>query len=196
MRQERIRILEVLGSSAGGVARHVAQVAAGSRERGMSVRVAGPQDLRAQVSGDGAVPFTPVEIADRPGPGDLNAVRALRQLGRGADVMHAHGLRAGALTVMAARSLGSVRPAVVVTLHNLPVGGRAIRGIARVLEGIVARGADAVLGVSGDLVERARSLGARRTERALVPAPPGPHHPAIAMPCGKSWECPPTPRCW
>lgn len=140
----------------------------------MSVRVAGPQDLRAQVSGDGAVPFTPVEIADRPGPGDLNAVRALRQLGRGADVMHAHGLRAGALTVMAARSLGSVRPAVVVTLHNLPVGGRAIRGIARVLEGIVARGADAVLGVSGDLVERARSLGARRTERALVPAPPRP----------------------
>jgi len=60
---------------------------------------------------------------------------------------------------------------VVVTLHNLPVGGRAIRAVAGMLELVVARGADEVLGVSGDLVLLASGRGARRTGRALVPAP-------------------------
>jgi glycosyltransferase involved in cell wall biosynthesis len=43
-----------------------------------------------------------------------------------------------------------------------------------VLSTIVARGADAVLGVSGYLVADLRSRGARVAERALVPAPPQP----------------------
>jgi glycosyltransferase involved in cell wall biosynthesis len=41
----------------------------------------------------------------------------------------------------------------------------------RVLERIVARGADLVLCVSGDLEKRMRAAGARRVERAVVPAP-------------------------
>lgn len=170
---EPLRVLQVLGSSAGGVARHVAQVAAGARARGVDVVVAGPGALADVVAPGRAVPFHAVEISDRPGPGDLTAVLRLRGLLRGADVVHAHGLRAGALVVLAARTHRR-RPAVVVTLHNLPVGGRAIRAVAEVLERLVGRGADVVLGVSGDLVERARLRGARRAERALVPAPPRP----------------------
>lgn len=170
---EPLRVLQVLGSSAGGVARHVAQVAEGARHRGVRVVVAGPGALADVVAPGGAVPFQPVEISDRPGPGDLTAVARLRGLLRGADVVHAHGLRAGALVVLAART-SRRRPAVVVTLHNLPVGGRAIRTVAEVLERLVGRGADVVLGVSGDLVDRARQRGARRAERALVPAPPRP----------------------
>ncbi|MFP5390056.1 MAG: EAL domain-containing protein, partial [Gammaproteobacteria bacterium] len=82
-------------------------------------------------------------------------------------------VRAGALAVLAVRTLpAGRRPGVVVTLHNLPVGGRAVRAVSAVLERVVARGADAVLGVSGDLVDRARRLGAAHAERALVPAPP------------------------
>ncbi|MBC7290058.1 MAG: glycosyltransferase family 4 protein, partial [Actinotalea sp.] len=173
-----MRVLQVLGSSAGGVARHVAQVATGGGRRGWQVVVAGPAVLAERLVPDGsAATFAPVEIADRPGPGDAASVRRLAALARGADVVHAHGLRAGALAVLAvrgARPAGGRRPAVVVTLHNLPVGGRGIRAVAGVLEQVVSRGADAVLGVSGDLVARALQRGARRAERALVPAPPRP----------------------
>lgn len=169
----RLRVLQVLGSSAGGVARHVAQITAAARAAGVDARVAGPAALRTQIVGDEARPgrYADLAITDRPGMADLAVAARLRQLARGADVVHAHGLRAGAFAVLAARTLPH-RPAVLVTLHNLPVGPGVVRAVARVLEVIVARGADAVLGVSGDLVARARARGARDTERALVPAPP------------------------
>jgi glycosyltransferase involved in cell wall biosynthesis len=158
------RLLLVLGSSAGGTARHVGQVARLYRDAGWEVRVAGPPAVHDVVA---AGPITAVDIADRPRPAaDLRAVRALRALTAGADVVHAHGLRAGALAVLAARGTR-----VVVTLHNRPVGGRAVRAVSGVLERVVARGADVVLAVSPDLVERARSLGARRVALARVPAP-------------------------
>lgn len=164
------RVLLVLGTSAGGVVRHVAQVGGSLREAGADVRVGGPASVTVAL---GALPWTDVPIGDRPGVTDLRALRRLRALLAGADVAHAHGLRAGALTVLAARSLRR-RPRVVVTLHNLPVGGRGVRAVSEVLERVVARGADVVLGVSGDLVARAAARGARSTARALVPAPAGP----------------------
>jgi glycosyltransferase involved in cell wall biosynthesis len=176
-----VRVLLVLGSSAGGVARHVRQIgqaltAPPPDGPGWTVHVAGPASLADEVgAATGPVVLHPVEIADRPRPGDAAAVARLRALARGADVVHAHGLRAGALAVLAARSVpAGRRPRVVVTLHNLPVGGRVIRSVSAALERVVARGADVVLGVSGDLVARAGALGAAHAERALVPAPPRP----------------------
>lgn len=173
-----VRVLQVLGSSAGGVARHVAQLGEALATPapdgpGWDVRVAGPAALAADVAPPGGpVGFADVDIADRPRPDDVAAARRLRALASGADVLHAHGLRAGALAVLAVRSLpAGRRPRTVVTLHNLPVGGRAVRAVSAALERVVARGADAVLGVSGDLVDRAQALGAGRAERALVPAP-------------------------
>lgn len=172
-----VRVLQVLGSSAGGVARHVGQLAATLADPAgpypSSVVVAGPSSVQLLAAGDPRVRFLPVEITDRPRPvADLAAVRTLRGLAARAEVVHAHGLRAGALVVLAARSVPRRRrPTVVVTLHNLPVGGRAVRTVSAVLETVVARGADSVLGVSSDLVERARDRGARSTDRALVPAP-------------------------
>ena len=172
------RILQVLGSSAGGVARHVGQISAALSATGahlpgrIEVLVAGPASVHDLAVTDPQVRFAAVEIADRPRASDLRAVQALRGLGASADVVHAHGLRAGALAVIAARSLPrSRRPRIVVTLHNLPVGSRAVRTVSGVLERVVGRGADAVLGVSGDLVELAHRRGARVAERALVPAP-------------------------
>lgn len=162
-------VVQVLGSSAGGVARHVGQVSAALRARGDDVRVAGPTTVR-DLAVPAGVAFASVEIADRPRLADAGAVRRLRALVRGADVVHAHGLRAGALAVMAARSVRG-RPRVVVTLHNLPVGSSAVRLVSGVLERVVAWGADVVLGVSTDLVERMEGRGARAGERALVPAP-------------------------
>lgn len=175
------RVLQVLGSSAGGVARHVAQVSQALAARGDHVVVAGPAALApvvAPTSGTpGAVAFAPVEIADRPHPADLGAAIRLASLARSADVVHAHGLRAGALAVLAVRArsvLPGPRPRIVVTLHNLPVGGRAIGAVSEVLGRVVALGADDVLGVSGDLVALSRAQGATRAERALVPAPARP----------------------
>ena len=196
------RVLQVLGSSAGGVARHVGQISAAlsalptpvptetptstpavhpgtspdaPTTSGVEVLVAGPESVRTLAASGPRVGFVAVEIADRPRPRDIGAVRALRSLAAGSDVMHAHGLRAGALAVLAGRSLSRRRrPRIVVTLHNLPVGSRKVRAVSAVLETVVGRGADDVLGVSEDLVTLARRRGARHARRALVPAPPAP----------------------
>ena len=87
---------------------------------------------------------------------------------------HAHGLRAGALTVLALAGARD-RPAIVVTVHNAPPpGGGVPARIYRFLERVVARGADLVLCVSPDLEHRMRAAGARRVGRAVVPAPDAP----------------------
>jgi glycosyltransferase involved in cell wall biosynthesis len=101
-------------------------------------------------------------------------------------------MRAGALTVLA-RSLvpGSRRPGIVVTVHNAPPDGGASALVYRVLERVVARGADLVLCVSPDLERRMRAAGAGRVERAVIAAPdaaPGPAAragPAPVAPAGR-----------
>ena len=93
-------------------------------------------------------------------------------------MVHAHGLRAGALTAIALAfvrpSVYQPRPALVVTVHNAPAAGGVTGAIYRVLELIVARTADSVLCVSPDLEERMRTSGARLVGRALVPAAAAP----------------------
>ncbi|GIH77149.1 glycosyltransferase family 4 protein [Planobispora longispora] len=163
------KVALVLGTSAGGVGRHVAMLAAGLVRRGRRVVVAGPPSTEETFGFTRlGARFVPVPISDRPRPGgDLRAVRELRGL-RGADAVHAHGLRAGAL---AALSLTGTRTGLVVTLHNAATAGGAVGAIYGVLERIVARRADRVLVVSPDLGDRMTVLGARHVEAAVVPAP-------------------------
>ncbi|KAE8762074.1 glycosyltransferase, partial [Georgenia thermotolerans] len=172
-----MRVLQLTGSSAGGVARHAREISALLAADGDDVVLAGPADVVHAAAPAGYRPVV-VDIADRPRPADVAAARAVRRLAAGADVVHAHGLRAGAIAVLAVRTLAR-RPRLVVTVHNLPVGGGRVRGVAAVLETLVARGADAVLAVSGDLVARMRGRGARAVARALVPAP---ERPAATVP--------------
>ncbi|GAA1637422.1 glycosyltransferase family 4 protein [Georgenia ruanii] len=172
-----MRVLQLTGSSAGGVARHAREISALLAADGDEVVLAGPADVVDAAEPDGYRPVV-VDIADRPRPADVAAVRAVRRLAARADVVHAHGLRAGAVAVLAVRTLAR-RPRLVVTVHNLPVGGGKVRAVAAVLETLVARGADAVLAVSGDLVARMRARGARAVARALVPAP---ERPAATVP--------------
>ena len=136
----------------------------------------GPAGVPAAAAGAAVPLFAAVEIADRPRPArDLAAVRRLRSLLAYSrpDVVHAHGLRAGALAA-AALGLRQDRPSLLVTVHNAPPHGGAAAAVYQVLERIVARRADAVLCVSGDLEARMRRLGARAVARAVVPAPPEP----------------------
>ncbi len=168
------RVAFVLGTSAGGTGRHVAMLARAGLEAGQLAGVFGPQESRALL-GPAEAGFEPVEIADRPRPAsDLAAIRRLRRLlaGARADVVHAHGLRAGALAALALCWPGGTgRPALIVTVHNAPPAGARLAAIYGVLERIVARRAVVVLCVSSDLEARMRRLGARRVERAVVPAP-------------------------
>jgi glycosyltransferase involved in cell wall biosynthesis len=175
-----VKVAFVLGTSTGGTARHVRMLAAGCAERGVSAEVFGPartdRDFAFSAIAGGQVAFTPVEIADRPRVRhDLRAIRRLRRLIAAwrPDVVHAHGLRAGALSAIALAFIRPTvydpRPALVVTVHNAPAAGGLTGAVYRVLERIVAHSADSVLCVSADLEERMRAAGARRVGHAPVP---------------------------
>jgi glycosyltransferase involved in cell wall biosynthesis len=154
-------------------------LAAGLTRRGMAVSVFGPASA-ATVLGVASllgVEFTSVEFGDRPRPGDAAAVLRLRRALHAAQpgVVHAHGLRAGALTVLALTGPRGRRPSIVVTVHNAPPpGGGAAARVYGILERLVARGADLVLCVSPDLERRMRAAGAGRVGAAVVPAPDTP----------------------
>jgi glycosyltransferase involved in cell wall biosynthesis len=178
-REPTRRVVLVLGTTAGGTGTHVRMLADGLAGRGVAVTVAGPAAAGARLafSAVPGVSFAAVEIGDRPRPGDLASILRLRRLlAAGADVVHAHGLRAGALSLFAlALVRGGRRPAAVVTVHNAPpAAAGATARIYRLLERLVARRADLVLCVSPDLEARMHAAGARRVERAVIGAPDDP----------------------
>jgi glycosyltransferase involved in cell wall biosynthesis len=168
------RVLLVLATSTGGVGRHVQSLARGLAAAGADVRVAGPASTQ-QVF---AFPsYDVVEIGGAPhSVRDARAVRALRRLAREADVVHAHGLRAGALAP-------TLRP-LVVTWHNAQLAGSRLGAL---LERHVARRATITLAASSDLLLRARACGAPDARLAPVAAPapvptgadPGLGHPLV-----------------
>jgi len=150
---ERLRISLVLAASTGGIGRHVASVAARLLRRGHQVEIWCPAGTaRAQDFANLGLP-----------------VRPLRGLGRvQTDVLHAHGYKAGAW----ATAVAAVRRTpVVVTWHNAVLGSGPGPNAARLLQRVVARGADLTLGASTDLVLTAERLGARAARLGPVAAP-------------------------
>ena len=175
------RVALVLGTTAGGTGTHVRMLADGLAGRGVAVTVAGPAAAGARLafSAVPGVSFAAVEIGDRPRRRDLASILRLRGLLAGrAGVVHAHGLRAGALSLLGLAGVrGGRRPWTVVTVHNAPPSGAGAPALVyRLLERLVARRADLVLCVSPDLEARLRAAGARRVARAVIAAtgtPPG-----------------------
>ena len=165
-----MRVVLALGTSAGGVGRHVQGLARLLAERGHDVLVAAPDAVTTTFDLGAHARVVPVEVSDRPHPvRDARAVAALAAAVRPADVVHAHGLRVGALAVLATARTSTP---LVTTLHNAAPTGAVTGAVYAALERVVARGSDLVLGVSQDLVRRTERLGARRTGLAVVPAPP------------------------
>lgn len=166
-----MRILIVLGTTAGGTGRHVRDLVVGLVGRGHEVTVAAPsRELAAFGFDDAGAVAEPVEVAERPSRADAAAIRRLRDLASGGapfDVVHAHGARVGAMCALALT--GRAVP-LVTTLHNAAPEGRAVGLVHGALERIVARRSDLVLGVSRDIVARQRALGARRVELAVIAA--------------------------
>jgi glycosyltransferase involved in cell wall biosynthesis len=170
------RVVEVLATSAGGVGTHVRALLPTLREAGADVGVCGAPATEELFgfTATGA-DFTPVGISNGLAPvADARAVLQLRRALTGADLVHAHGLRAGLVAAAALRSSRS-RPPLVLTLHNaLQEGGGRLRGALQALERLTVRGADLVLAVSSDLAANARRAGAPDVRVAPALAPPLP----------------------
>lgn len=156
-----MRFLQIVGSARGGMSAHVRQLCDLLAEAGHTVVLAGP-----------AIPAGPrwrsvdVAVPARPSLTLARSVCTLKRLARGADVVHAHGIRASFLAALAlprgARLLS--------TWHSVPGGDQPSR-LAALMCAVVARRADCVLAVSTDLAHLARTHHARRVIHALVPPP-------------------------
>jgi len=163
------RIALVLATSTGGTGRHVRVLSAGLSAAGASVVVAGPASTEQSFdfSGTGAH-FQPVDIGSAARPlATVAAVRQLRPRAARADLVHAHGLRAGAI---AALTTPRAVP-LVATWHNAVLESGLTRLLSAPLERLVARRAAVSLCVSSDLERRVSSLGGRDVRFAPASAP-------------------------
>lgn len=178
MSDQAMRVLLVLGTSTGGIGQHVRSLAGGLVELGHRVVVAGPPETDGLFgfAATGAR-FVEAKIGESPSPRDVRVAREVSRWVRGANVVHAHGFRAGIVALSAGAGNGwpvaGVRPAsvpLVVTWHNqvLAVGLRG--AVMHRVEAAVARGATLNLGASTDLVVRAKELRGR-AELGVVAAP-------------------------
>ena len=160
----------VLGSSTGGMLRHVRALIIGAVGAGARVDVYCPPEhaVDGSLAAAGAK-VTEIEIPATTGPRDANAVSRLRRALRAepVDVIHAQGLRAGLVASLA--RAGSTP--LVVTWHTTLLGhglGRMARlAVART----VANTADVNLCASVELVQTATRLGARDARLAMPGAP-------------------------
>lgn len=180
--QEPRRVSLVLGSSTGGVGQHLRSVVPRLTGRYV-VTVVGPRatdDLFGFSAA--AAAFRAVEIPADLGPRDAATVRRLRIALDDAELVHAHGLRAGLLAGLAAHR----RVPLVCTLHNALITTGWRRRVSVRLERRVVRRADVTLGASEDLVDSARRLGASDARLAPVAAPvaPSPERPPIDVKAG------------
>jgi glycosyltransferase involved in cell wall biosynthesis len=131
-----MRVLLVRSPAVGGIRVHVDALAD-------ALRAAGHQPTVLEAAGSTAIP-------------------AIRRAARQADVVHAHGLRAGAAACVAVGK----RRRLVVTVHNA-VNGHAAQLLTRV---IVGR-ADVILAASQDLVDSLNAHGADGARFAPVAVP-------------------------
>jgi len=144
-----MRIGLLLAESRGGIGQHVASLV--------------PRFLAA---GHEVVVCAPPGTAEHFDFGAATVVTQAPAL-RGSDVVHAHGYRAG---MTALRDRSRLRP-LVVTWHNAVIAAGPRGLVMRLGQRLVARGADLTLGASSDLVDLAKSLGARNAQLAPVAAP-------------------------
>ncbi|MBV9486651.1 MAG: glycosyltransferase family 4 protein [Frankiaceae bacterium] len=162
-----LSVLIAVAQSTGGIGHHVATIARGLARRDVAVTICAPADTIHAMSFD-ALPCrvitAPLGASD---PVALHRVRkTLRAETSQVDVVHAHGLRAGADCA----TFGHLAP-LVVTWHNAPLGGLAWRVAHGALSRYVARRADLTLAASDDLAAAARRFGARRVRSTFVAAP-------------------------
>jgi len=161
------RLLELLGPSTGGIRRHVAVLAQMLNERGWDATVAGPDGVVDGLGVAAEVVSVPASMSPRK---LLTACRQLRSLGR-FDLVHAHGLKAGWVAVLA-----RTRGPIVLTIHNVvldEVAGRSA-AVQRRLERLLIGRVDQVIAVSPEIVRHFAGVVAGDRIRFVIPASPAP----------------------
>jgi glycosyltransferase involved in cell wall biosynthesis len=149
-----MKIAQLLTASTGGIGRHVGSIAPRLEQRGHQIRV-----------------FCPKGTAEAQGFKELGLdVWPLTSQRRfiGADLVHAHGLKAGWLGIPIAWMF---KVPIVVTWHNAVLGDGLVPAAVRQMQRAVAMGADLTLGASSDLVAQAVRLGARNARLSPIAAP-------------------------
>ena len=169
-----MRIVFTIGTSTGGVGTHVHALARDLAAAGHEIGVIGPAatDEHFGFSLLPGVRFGVLELGTGIGASDAALIRRQRTLLRSfaPQIVHAHGFRAGLITLLTLRTL-KTRPMFVLSLHN-QASGQGLRGrVETRVETMLARGADLVLGASTDLVDRARELGAQNARFVPAAAP-------------------------
>ena len=158
------RVLQVLGRSAGGIARHVAQLTAAlDGKDGLEIDIAGPVGLPISMP----KPLIPVDIPDGPIKGHAGAIRKLAGTLATYDVIHAHGLRAGIDSGIAARR---VKKRSLLTVHNLVraeiAGPRSV--LYRRAEAAAVWATDHTFAVSQDIARHLRATVPRSADKIEV----------------------------
>jgi glycosyltransferase involved in cell wall biosynthesis len=156
-----VRVAFVTALATGGTARHVGALAAGCRAAGLAVSVLAPDPTLALLDADAGIETFALRICEQPRPAsDLATVARLR--GRLAawrpDVVHAHGMRAGAFAALAIAGL---------TIGRLAVAGLATAG----------SGGASLPGRRCGISRRrgqARTAGGSGTQGGQAAAPPAP----------------------
>src|SRR5690606_5900840 len=151
-----MRIVFTIGTSTGGVGTHVHALARDLAAAGHEIGVIGPAatDEHFGFSLLPGVRFGVLELGTGIGASDAALIRRQRTLLRSfaPQIVHAHGFRAGLITLLTLRTLRA-RPKFVLSLHN-QASGQGLRGrVETRVETMLARGADLVLGASTDLVD-------------------------------------------
>lgn len=173
----RARILHVLTHSSGPIAEVARRAVADHLGRGYHVAVA----ARREVFDDLDLPRNPrlvhieTPARDLPGLSDPSAAFTLHKYYRHVDVVHAHGLKAGALAALGTTGLPvRMRPAIVTTVGRLGADST----IEKSQRALVARTSTVVLGTTDpvceaftDSVEHVRRAGLYSADVAEVPAP-------------------------
>jgi glycosyltransferase involved in cell wall biosynthesis len=162
-------IVHICQPTDGGAAVCVRQLAGAGREAGFDVTVAcppeGPLAGWAQASG---ARWVPLPMVRSPRPRDVRDLTRVRRLAAGADVLHLHASKAGALGRMARVGLRR-RPRVVFTPHGWSwlVGG-SLAPAYRMFERATAPLADVIVAVSDDDRAIGLSVLSRSADRVVV----------------------------
>ena len=174
-----MRIVLAAEPTGGGVMRHVLDLAEGLPRRGFRVLLVharrgihGAFAERLERRGDFGYDTASLDVQRAPGSHDFAAAVALRRVVRafgGADVLHGHSSKAGALARLGRWSRAR---RVVYTPHawytQNPTLSAASRGAYQLIERALATLTDRIISVSRDEAEHAVSLGIGRRKLVLI----------------------------
>jgi glycosyltransferase involved in cell wall biosynthesis len=159
-----IRVTQVVRPAEGGIRRHVSLLIAGLDSNRFSIALYAPQDFSLEEFTP-HVTHTALDISARTSlPRDLRVIRKLTAMLKGrSDLVHAHGLRAALVGVIAADR--ALIPAIF-TAHNMPPPLRSVERFALTL---VSRRSSAIIAVSAAISESLQSYGVEAARIHVIP---------------------------